>query len=225
MFIPLRDENPSGKFPFVNVCLILANIAVFIYQLTLTPHAFQIFVTANAMVPARIPAVLNGYGSFEAAFLPLVTSMFLHAGIAHILGNMLFLGIFGSLALVVASLGIVNTLVMAILERRREIGIMKALGASDGDVKKIFFVEACSMGVLGGALGVGMGWLIGRVINFGTNLYLQRQLEAKPQEFWYVPLWLVLGAVGFSVLVSLFAGLYPASRAAKLDPVQALRHE
>ena len=95
MFIPLRDENPSGKFPFVTVCLILANIAVFIYQLTLTPRAFQIFVTANAMVPARIPAVLNGYGSFEAAFLPLVTSMFLHAGIAHILGNMLFLGIFG----------------------------------------------------------------------------------------------------------------------------------
>ena len=95
MFIPLRDENPSGKFPFVNVCLILANIAVFIYQLTLTPHAFQMFVTANAMVPARIPAVFNGYGSFEAAFLPLVTSMFLHAGIAHILGNMLFLGIFG----------------------------------------------------------------------------------------------------------------------------------
>jgi membrane associated rhomboid family serine protease len=95
MFIPLRDENPSGKFPFVNVCLILANIAVFIYQLTLTPHAFQRFVTANAMVPARIPAVLNGYGSLEAAFLPLLTSMFLHAGIAHILGNMLFLGIFG----------------------------------------------------------------------------------------------------------------------------------
>jgi membrane associated rhomboid family serine protease len=95
MFIPLRDENPSGKFPFVNVCLILANIAVFIYQLTLTPHAFQIFVAANAMVPARIPAVFNGYGSFEAAFLPLLTSMFLHAGIAHILGNMLFLGIFG----------------------------------------------------------------------------------------------------------------------------------
>ena len=95
MFIPLRDENPSGKFAFVNIGLIVTNIAVFLYQLTLTPHAFQIFVTANAMVPARIPAVLNGYGSFEAAFLPLVTTMFLHAGIAHILGNMLFLGIFG----------------------------------------------------------------------------------------------------------------------------------
>ena len=136
-----------------------------------------------------------------------------------------FLGIFGSLALVVASLGIVNTLVMAILERRREIGIMKALGASDGDVKRIFFVEAGTMGVLGGSLGVGMGWLIGRIINFGANQYLQRNLDAKPQDFWYVSLWLVIFAVLFSVLVSLFAGLYPASRAARLDPVQALRHD
>jgi membrane associated rhomboid family serine protease len=95
MFIPLRDENPSGKFAFVNIGLILANIAVFIYQLSLTPHAEKIFVTANAMVPARIPALLSGYGTPEAAFLPLVTSMFLHAGPAHILGNMLFLWVFG----------------------------------------------------------------------------------------------------------------------------------
>lgn len=136
----------------------------------------------------------------------------------------LFLGIFGSLALAVASLGIVNTLVMAILERRREIGIMKALGASDGDVKRIFFFEAGSMGILGGALGAGLGWTIGRVINFGTNIYLQRQ-DIKPENFWVVPPWLVAAALGFSVLVSLFAGLYPASRAAKLDPVEALRHD
>jgi membrane associated rhomboid family serine protease len=95
MFIPLRDENPSGKFAFVNLALILANIGVFIYQITLTPQAFTAFVTANAMVPARIPAFLGGHGSFEAAFLPLITSLFLHAGIAHILGNMLFLWIFG----------------------------------------------------------------------------------------------------------------------------------
>jgi membrane associated rhomboid family serine protease len=95
MFIPLKDENPSGKFAFVNIGLILANIAVFLYQLSLTPQAFKVFVTANAMVPARIPSFLGGYGGFEAAFLPLVTSLFLHAGVAHILGNMLFLWIFG----------------------------------------------------------------------------------------------------------------------------------
>jgi putative ABC transport system permease protein len=136
----------------------------------------------------------------------------------------LFLGIFGSLALAVASLGIVNTLVMAILERRREIGIMKALGASDGDVKRIFFFEAGTMGILGGALGAGLGWTIGRVINFATNIYLQRQ-DIRPENFWVVPAWLVGAALGFSVLVSLAAGLYPASRAARLDPVQALRHD
>lgn len=136
----------------------------------------------------------------------------------------LFLAIFGSLALIVASLGIVNTLVMAILERRREIGIMKALGASDIDVKKLFFVEAGVMGLFGGLLGVGLGWAIGKAINLGTNVYL-RSLELKPTDFWYVPWWLVVGALVFAVIVSLGAGLYPASRAARLDPVQALRHD
>jgi membrane associated rhomboid family serine protease len=95
MFIPLRDENPSRKFAFVNIGLILANVAVFIYQLSLPAHAFKAFVLADAMVPARVSGWMDGHGSFEAAFLPLVTSMFLHSGFAHILGNMLFLWIFG----------------------------------------------------------------------------------------------------------------------------------
>src|SRR5712692_8915167 len=99
MFIPLRDENPPGKFAFVNVGLLLANLAVFFYQLslrlTVTPHIYESFVRTYAMVPARIPACLEGHGTFEGAFLPLLTSMFLHAGWAHILGNMLFLWVFG----------------------------------------------------------------------------------------------------------------------------------
>jgi rhomboid family protein len=95
MFLPLRDENPSGKFAFVNVGLLVANILVFIYQLTLTPHVYKGFVMAKAMVPARMSAWFGGHGHFETAFLPLLTSMFLHAGFAHILGNMLFLWIFG----------------------------------------------------------------------------------------------------------------------------------
>ncbi|HEY2859219.1 MAG TPA: FtsX-like permease family protein [Terracidiphilus sp.] len=135
-----------------------------------------------------------------------------------------FLGIFGSLALIVSSIGIVNTLVMAILERRREIGIMKAIGASDGDVKRLFFAEAGAMGLLGGVVGVGMGWAIGQVINFGTNLWLKSQ-SFPPDHFWAVPWWLVALAILFSFIVSLVSGLYPAGRAAKLDPVQALRYE
>ena len=136
----------------------------------------------------------------------------------------LFLGIFGSLALAVASIGIVNTLVMAILERRREIGIMKAVGASDTDVKGLFFAEAGAMGVFGGILGVALGWAIGRVINLGTNIYLKRQ-HFPPEQIWFVPWWLVLCAIAFAIVVSLLSGLYPAGRAARLDPVQALRYE
>jgi putative ABC transport system permease protein len=136
----------------------------------------------------------------------------------------LFLGIFGSLALTVASIGIINTLVMAILERRREIGIMKAIGASDSDVRGLFFAEAGAMGILGGIFGVFLGWIIGRVINFGTNVYMHRQ-GFPPEHFWAVPWWLVVFALGFAFLISLVSGLYPASRAAKLDPVQALRYE
>jgi putative ABC transport system permease protein len=124
----------------------------------------------------------------------------------------------------VASLGIINTLVMAILERRREIGIMKALGASDRDVRRLFFAEAGAMGFLGGLLGVGLGWAIGHAINFGANVWLRRQ-DFPPEKIWSFPWWLVAGAIGFAVLVSLVSGLYPASRAAKLDPVQALRYE
>jgi putative ABC transport system permease protein len=135
-----------------------------------------------------------------------------------------FLGIFGSLALAVAFIGIVNTLVMAILERRREIGIMKAIGASDGDIKKLFFAEAGAMGILGGIVGVALGWAIGQVINLGTNVYLRRQ-SFPPEHIWAVPWWLIAFAMLFSFLVSLAAGLYPAGRAARLDPVQALRYE
>ncbi|HKR85861.1 MAG TPA: FtsX-like permease family protein, partial [Terriglobales bacterium] len=136
----------------------------------------------------------------------------------------MFLFIFGSLALTVASIGIVNTLVMAVLERRREIGIMKAIGASDEDVRGLFFAEAGAMGLLGGSLGVVFGWAIGKIIGMGTNIYLRNQ-GFPPENFWAVTWWLVLFALGIAFLISLLSGLYPASRAAKLDPVQALRYE
>ena len=138
-----------------------------------------------------------------------------------------FLGIFGSLALMVASIGIVNTLVMAILERRREIGIMKAIGASDGDVKKLFFAEAGAMGILGGIVGVGLGWAIGQVIRFSkktdTNIApIVTRTRASPTA---ASGWLIPSSVAFAFVVSLASGLYPAGRAARLDPVQALRYE
>ena len=134
------------------------------------------------------------------------------------------LGIFGSLALTVASLGIINTLAMAILERRREIGVLKALGAADRDVQRLFFAEAGAMGLVGGIAGVFLGWLIGKTLTFGLNVYLARQ-QLPAIDLSSVTWWMVLLAIAISVLVSLVAGIYPASRAARLDPVEALRYE
>jgi membrane associated rhomboid family serine protease len=93
--IPLKDINPTRNFPFVNVMLISANVLVFLYQLTLSPRAEKVFVLANAMVPARIPAFLAGHAPASMALFPLFSSMFLHGGLMHLLGNMLFLYIFG----------------------------------------------------------------------------------------------------------------------------------
>lgn len=136
----------------------------------------------------------------------------------------LFLGLFGSLALTVASIGIINTLVMAILERRREIGVLKALGATDSDVRSLFFAEAGAMGLVGGIGGVAIGWLIGAALTWGTTIYMKTQ-DLPGVKISSVPWWLAAGAIAFAVIVSLIAGLYPAARAAKLNPVEALRYE
>jgi putative ABC transport system permease protein len=134
------------------------------------------------------------------------------------------LSLIGSIALAVSALGIMNTMVMSILERTREIGIMKAIGGSDGDIRRIFLIEASAIGFFGGITGVVLGWLVGRIINLGANVYIQQQ-GGTPGNLFSLPLWLIGGAIGFSIAISLLAGSYPAARAAKLDPIQALRHD
>jgi len=134
------------------------------------------------------------------------------------------LGTVGAIALIVAALGIINTMVMSILERRREIGVMKAIGGSETEIKNIFFFEAGSIGLLGGVLGLILGWIVTRIANIVANYYIAR--EGGPHvDLFYIPLWLILGAMAFSIFVSLLAGLYPAVRAARVDPVEALRHD
>lgn len=137
--------------------------------------------------------------------------------------DMLLFGI-GMIAITVASLGIVNTMVMSIMERYREIGIMKAIGAGDGDVKKIIFFESAAIGFSGGVFGLALGWVVSMVINFVINQIMVRQGIPHIDCFSF-PWWLCLGSIAFSILVSLSAGIYPAIRAAKVDPVVALRHD
>ena len=93
--IPIKDDNPTRTFPIINYALIAINVAVFLYGVQLPPHAYKAFVLHNATVPMRIPAFLAGYLGFKVAFYPMFTSMFLHGGLMHLLGNMLFLYVFG----------------------------------------------------------------------------------------------------------------------------------
>jgi len=129
----------------------------------------------------------------------------------------------GSVALVVAGLGILNTLVVAVLERTTEIGIYKAIGASDGDIRTIFLVESVLVGAAGGLGGLALGRAVSWLLGVFVNAYAAGQgVEAKVAIF-HFPGWVLGGALLFAVGVSILGGLYPASRAARVDPIDALR--
>jgi ABC-type antimicrobial peptide transport system permease subunit len=135
------------------------------------------------------------------------------------------LGLLGGISLLVASFGIANTMIMSILERTREIGIMKAIGAEDREIKLIFFVEAAVIGVVGGVVGVLVAWGIDEIANRLAYRFILKPQGAAFVDFFSLPIYLTLGAILFALLVSITAALYPASRAARIDPVRALRHD
>jgi ABC-type antimicrobial peptide transport system permease subunit len=135
------------------------------------------------------------------------------------------LGSVGGLALFVASIGIANTMIMAVYERTKEIGILKAVGAAPGQIRGLFVVEASLIGLLGGLLGTLFGWLLGKFLNWLILEILRWQEVPVQGTFFIVSWWLVLAALAFATLVGLLAGLYPAARAARLPPLDALRYE
>ena len=135
------------------------------------------------------------------------------------------LGSVGALALLVAALGVTNTMIMAVYERTREIGMMKATGASRGDILRLFVAEASLIGFLGGLLGLVLGTLLGRGVDWAAHWYLRSQGVQGIGSLSVVPLWLAVGVIAFGTLIGLAAGIYPAWRASRLDPVAALRYE
>lgn len=133
----------------------------------------------------------------------------------------IILGLIGGIGLLVSSLGIINTMTISFLERTREIGIMKAVGATNKDVKKLFLFESALIGVAGGLLGVGLaaltGWLVNLIINFlvrdsGQHLYI-----------FITPIKFASIMVVVAILISVFAGIYPTRRAQRLLPIDAIR--
>lgn len=139
------------------------------------------------------------------------------------------LGGVGAIALLVAAIGIANTMAMSILERTREIGLMKAVGATNRDVLTIFLGEAAGIGFIGGIGGVLLGWLAGQALNVIAVVYLAQQAADQggmpPSVAVYTPLWLPVFVLLFSIFIGMVSGLYPALRAATMIPVLALKYE
>lgn len=139
------------------------------------------------------------------------------------------LGSIGAISLLVAAIGIANTMAMAILERTREIGLMKAVGATNRDVLTVFLGEAAGIGFLGGLGGVAAGWALGQVLNVIATAYLAGQAASMgtppPTSAVYTPAWLPIFVLVFATVIGFLSGLYPALNAATMAPVTALKYE
>jgi putative ABC transport system permease protein len=133
--------------------------------------------------------------------------------------NAIVIGI-AAISLIVGGIGITNTMYTAVLERTKEIGIMKSIGAKNGNILAIFLVESGLLGLAGGAIGVALGYAFSKLV------------EVAAAQFWAsdilranFPLWLLLGALAFSFLIGMIAGTTPAIQASKQKPVDSLRYE
>jgi putative ABC transport system permease protein len=138
------------------------------------------------------------------------------------------LGGIGAIALLVAAFGIANTMSMAILERTREIGLMKAVGASNKDVMIVFLGESGGIGLLGGLGGVLLGIGLNVVLNLvGQSMQLGQAMTGvnEATNITHTPIWLPIFAALFATLIGVVSGAYPASRAAGLSPITALKYE
>jgi len=134
------------------------------------------------------------------------------------------LGIFGMIALFVASIGIFNTMTISLLERTHEIGVMKAIGGTNKDIRRVFLFEAAQIGIWGGIFGLTGGWVGGLILNYLVNL-LAISFKGQSSSMFLIPWQFGAIAVFFALLVSWLAGLYPARRAGKLNPIEAIRYE
>ena len=144
----------------------------------------------------------------------------------------MILGSLGAISLLVAALGIINTMTMSIYERTREIGVMKVLGCVIGNIRAMFLMEAATIGLMGGIVGVGLSYAASFILNTfvaqgggGGALGGMFGMGANGGQISVIPIWLVIGALIFATLVGLVSGLYPANRAVRISALAAIKQE
>lgn len=138
--------------------------------------------------------------------------------------NVILVG-FGAIGMIVAVLGMFNTLTISLLERTREIGLMMALGGRNRDMSKLFVFEAVLLSVAGALIGIGLAVITGQIVNLIMNNFAHKRGVRESFVLFSTPLWLVLGLVLFMVIVGLLVAFFPAKRAHHINPIDALRRE
>ena len=134
------------------------------------------------------------------------------------------LGLLGLVALVVASLGMFNTLTVSLLERTREVGLMKALGMTSSEVEELFLTESMIMGIMGGVIGIISGFIFGKTISILVSLFTIYKGVGSIDMF-QIPWFFTATVLLLSLIVGLITGIYPARRATKISALNALRYE
>ena len=223
VYIPIRmarDWTIAHRSPMSEVALQLARQSGALGDIEHEGYDAAVIRVTDPVELTRVRQRLNelGFGSFSIVDeLDQIRTVFL------IIDSVL--GLLGGISLLVASFGIANTMIMSILERTREIGIMKAIGAEDREIKLIFFVEAAVIGLTGGVVGTLLAWAVDGIANRLAYRFILKPQGASFIDFFSLPPYLSLGAILFALLISVLAALYPAARAARIDPVRALRHD
>jgi putative ABC transport system permease protein len=208
-----RNRAPGSPQPQPHVSLVVENE---LDQRGYNSFTVQADQTSNVDDVARRVRALGVGAATARSFVEQQLQIF--QIISYVLGGI------GGIALAVAAIGVINTMVMAILERTREIGVLRACGATKATIRRLFTIEAGLLGFLGGVFGIAVGFGLTRV----ANVVINQQLNAgsiKARDIIGLPVWLIAAVIGATTLIGVLAGLYPASRAARLNPVEALRYE